>query len=312
MLCRKISMVPHSNLKRTTQLPQLKVFVRGSKAATTILCAMLFPVLLNLMIYFENVMEVKYVSTETQALMDFAVKGAATTGKGVKAGDDILCMIPYDDEDKENSGYHVARKIIRTNLFVNSGNLPENARASIWAKITDDEIDGFNTKDTDVWASGKAKIDLTYSYQPTRGFFGQTYRVHTVSVAKCYASSDSSSKDDHLNACNGVFYGPSGKETYYNLDMSGVIEFMRNGTGTEYNRKYPESEYPYSVRSDGVKMLGKYVMVAANLSVHPRGSIVNTSLGKGIVVDTGSFAATNPNQLDIATNWTSATCSESK
>ena len=50
-------------------------------------------------------------------------------------------------------------------------------------------------------------------------------------------------------------------------------------------------------------MLGSYVMVAANLSVHPRGSLVPTSLGTGIVCDTGGFAASNPNQLDIATSW---------
>lgn len=312
MRCHKSSMVSHSAVRRVVHLPRFNLFIRGTKATSTILVVMLFPVLLSLMTYFENIMEVKYVTTETQALLDFATKGAATTGKGVKAGDDILCMIPYDEEDKEHSGYHVARKIIRTNLFVNSGNLPENARASLWEKIINDEIDGFNTNDTDEWASGKARIDLTYSYQPTDGLFGQTYRIHTVSVAKCYANANGDSTDNHLTACNGVFYGPSGKETYYNLDMSGCIEFMRTGTGTQYNRKYSEEEYPYSVRSDGVKMLGKYVMVAANLSVHPRGSIVNTSLGKGIVVDTGSFAATNPNQLDIAVTWTSSTCAESK
>lgn len=91
----------------------------------------------------------------------------------------------------------------------------------------------------------------------------------------------------------GVNYGPSGKETYYNLDMSGVVNIMRNmGNQDEY-----------WVRSDGAKMLGNYVMVAANLDVHPRGSLVETSMGTGIVADTGGFAAGNPNQVDIATTW---------
>ena len=31
-----------------------------------------------------------------------------------------------------------------------------------------------------------------------------------------------------LSASAGVVYGPSGKETYYNLDMSGVIRIMNN------------------------------------------------------------------------------------
>lgn len=96
-----------------------------------------------------------------------------------------------------------------------------------------------------------------------------------------------------LSAFSGVNYGPSGKETYYNLDMSGVVSIMRGIGNTD----------AYWVRSDGVKMLGDYVMVAANLSVHPRGSLVETSLGTGIVCDTGGFAASNANQLDIATSW---------
>ena len=57
------------------------------------------------------------------------------------------------------------------------------------------------------------------------------------------------------------------------------------------------------VRADGVKTLGGYVMVAANLRISPKGSFIKTSLGTGIVVDTGGFAAHNPTQLDIATNW---------
>lgn len=96
-----------------------------------------------------------------------------------------------------------------------------------------------------------------------------------------------------LTKSKGVVMGPSGKETYYNMDMSGIVRIMRN---MGYSGAY-------WVRSDGVKMLGDYVMVAANLSVHPRGSIVQCSLGTAIVCDTGSFALKNPTQLDIAVTW---------
>ena len=96
-----------------------------------------------------------------------------------------------------------------------------------------------------------------------------------------------------LTRSAGRINGPSGEETYYNMDMSGVVQIMRSmGNNDEY-----------WVRSDGVKMLGNYVMVAANLSVRPRGSLVATSLGTGIVCDTGGFAVSNPTQLDIATAW---------
>lgn len=96
-----------------------------------------------------------------------------------------------------------------------------------------------------------------------------------------------------LNRTLGTVMGPSGKETFYNLDMSGVIAIMQS------MGYYAD----YWVREDGVKMYGDYIMVAANLSIRPKGTIVQTSLGMGIVVDTGGFAATNPYQLDIATTW---------
>lgn len=94
----------------------------------------------------------------------------------------------------------------------------------------------------------------------------------------------------------GVVYGPSGKETYYNLDMSGVISIMR-GMG------FDEASYPYWVRSDGCKMLGDYIMVAADLNTRPRGSTIECSLGTALVCDTGGFAYSNPTQLDIAVTW---------
>ncbi len=102
--------------------------------------------------------------------------------------------------------------------------------------------------------------------------------------------------DGHLTNMSGIYYGPSGLETYYNLPMDGIVSVMR-GMG------YSESEYPYWVRDDGCKMLGSYIMVAADFGIRPRGSIVPTSLGAGIVCDTGGFIYNNPYQLDIATTW---------
>lgn len=96
-----------------------------------------------------------------------------------------------------------------------------------------------------------------------------------------------------LTASSGVYYGPSGKETYYNLNMSGVIDIMR-GMG---------NNDAYWIREDGAKMLGDYVIVAADLNKYPRGTILDTSLGKGIVCDTGSFTQNSDTQLDIATDW---------
>ena len=96
-----------------------------------------------------------------------------------------------------------------------------------------------------------------------------------------------------LTPSRGTILGPSGKETYYNLPMEGVVAIMRRMGNND----------PYWVREDGVKMLGDYVMVAANLNIRPRGSLIPTSLGMGIVCDTGGFAVNNIYQLDIAVNW---------
>ena len=81
------------------------------------------------------------------------------------------------------------------------------------------------------------------------------------------------------------------QETYYDLNMSGVMGFC--------------GKSGYSVREDGAKIDDEgYIIIAANLSRYPRCSIVETSLGPGRVYDTGTFAETNPEQFDIATDWT--------
>lgn len=85
------------------------------------------------------------------------------------------------------------------------------------------------------------------------------------------------------------------KETYYDLNMSGVMYYAAMYCGVPAT---------YSVREDGVKVdADGFVLVAANLSHYPRCSVVETSVGRGKVYDTGGFAAKNPEQFDIATDW---------
>lgn len=95
-----------------------------------------------------------------------------------------------------------------------------------------------------------------------------------------------------LTASAGVVYGPSGKETYYNLDMSGVVA----------NAQAAGISGTYGVRADGVKTYNGLVIVAANTNVHAKGSIIQTSLGTGIVLD-HCVASESTGQLDIATTW---------
>lgn len=124
----------------------------------------------------------------------------------------------------------------------------------------------------------------------------------TTTTSKVTTTSLVTTKDSYvwggevLTKSKGVVYGPSGKETYYNLNMTSVINAMRRAG-------YTEEEYPYWIRDDGVKMLGDYVIVAANYEIRPKGTILQTSLGNGIVCDTGGFAKNNPTQIDVAVSW---------
>ena len=99
---------------------------------------------------------------------------------------------------------------------------------------------------------------------------------------------------EHLTKQGGVFFYNEKRESYYNLDMSGVVAKMHQlGFKGEY-----------SVRSDGAKLFDGKVMIAADLSVYPRGTILYTSLGKSIVCDTGGFVRQyGSSAFDIATNW---------
>ncbi|MGI5888660.1 MAG: hypothetical protein ACOX6J_04705 [Oscillospiraceae bacterium] len=110
-------------------------------------------------------------------------------------------------------------------------------------------------------------------------------QVYDPAVEQAYGSA--------LSASRGVAYFQGHKETYYNLDMS-VIVSVAHARGIEGE---------YWINDLGCKMLGDYIMVAANYTVHPYGSLVETSLGMGIVVDTGGFASESPYQIDIATSW---------
>lgn len=118
----------------------------------------------------------------------------------------------------------------------------------------------------------------------------------TVAVGSAPAAPAYNVPTGGLTPRGGVnYFGEDGeqKETYYNLPMGGVVGYAQ-AAGIEGE---------YWVREDGCKMFGDYVIIAANQEVHPYGSVVETSLGPGIVLDTGSFAAGNPYQVDVATDW---------
>ena len=165
------------------------------------------------------------------------------------------------------------------------------------SKNTDTKKSDSSTKKTDTSTKKNTEPTKTETSAPETKI-PETSAPETKVPETEAPSNDNSYVSDGkvLSKYHGVVYGPTGKETYYNLDMSGVVRIMRD-------MGFSAEDYPYWVRDDGCKMLGSYIMCAANLNYFPRGTTVASSLGTCLVCDTGSFAASNPTQLDIATNW---------
>ena len=118
----------------------------------------------------------------------------------------------------------------------------------------------------------------------------QTQKIQIASVSHKTTYESSGQK---LTRNLGTVNGPSGKETYYNLSMNRVVEFMKD-LGYDYE---------YWVRDDGCKMYGDYIMIAANTKERPKGTIIETSLGTGMVCDHCVAAEWTKGQIDIAVNW---------
>ena len=98
-----------------------------------------------------------------------------------------------------------------------------------------------------------------------------------------------------LTKRGGVNYYHGTKETYYNLDMTRIYEKADRNFG-KHHKKW--------IRDDGVKMYGPYVVLAVPFDVYPYGTTdIPCSLGLGIALDTGAFADTCKNQIDVAVDW---------
>lgn len=96
-----------------------------------------------------------------------------------------------------------------------------------------------------------------------------------------------------LTAVKGVNNFMGHTESWYNLKMTKVVQ-----RADEY---YGLSN-AYAIREDGVKTYNGFAICAGNFEVHPYGSVIDTSLGTGLILDhTGK--GTDKTLIDIATNW---------
>lgn len=173
---------------------------------------------------------------------------------------------------------------------------------------TAEKVDNLETDFTEYKQNNKDVIDMlidninNYKDEMQKEIDSIYQDIEAVEIAKAeakkqrqatYTPTTYYASTDGLTASGGVNYYGEQKETYYNLNMSRVVD----------NAKNAGVEGEYWVRDDGVKMYGDKVIVAANQDLYPYGTTVDTSLGEGIVLDTGTFANSNPTQVDIATEW---------
>lgn len=173
------------------------------------------------------------------------------------------------------------------------------------------------------WATTKAiKVgDITY-YQVGDGQWISSndisFTAPTISLNKTMYVNADGGVNLYSSANNGYFLGTTAEGgvgyTVYEstTDASGQV-WYNLGQNSWINGKYMSDEKPaekitMSATAYDPAVLGSsmgYGGVAANLSKYPKGTQLKITLGDGTVLnrtvnDTGTFAYSNPNQLDIA------------
>lgn len=241
---------------------------------------------------------------EAKGVQNYAIEAVSTV-----EGDNTLAVVDEKDTNEVLFGcpliddtYHV---IANSGLYVREAPSVESKSivclpygSNITVKGISEDVDWavVEYNGTDAFVA-KKYIEEGAAPQVSSASSQVVYSTSTAAPAVTNSTPTTASNynGSQLTAYAGVNYGPSGKETYYNLPMDGVVSMMG---------QYGYSAADYAVREDGVKTLGGYVMVAADLNQHPRGSLVETSLGTGIVADTGGFTTNGSGvSLDIATAW---------
>lgn len=146
--------------------------------------------------------------------------------------------------------------------------------------IAEDENDTFAQEEPVIDDALVVEKSVPVAYEQPTATYAQTYSTPTQNY-----NYNTNYSNGVLTPSGGVNTFNGATETYYNLDMSGVIANAQN-MGIQGD---------YWVRDDGVKMYGDYVIVA---SQHDKGTIIDTSLGTGIVLDYCPAGT-----VDIATSW---------
>lgn len=168
-------------IKNLIKSPKFKKWIhKGESGSIAVFFAILFPVLMTTILFFENRMEVRYVTNETQAIMDLSTTGAATTGIVYQTNSaKPFCSIPYQDS-RHTDGATVAKNLLKTN----TKNLPVNARNAILKEMNTGKIQGLD--DAEEYNGGYARMSIKFSFSPRTHLFFNKYTIKLKSSATCY------------------------------------------------------------------------------------------------------------------------------
>ena len=90
-------------------------FLKKEDGNVTVVLVVLLPVLLWCLFFFESKMQVRWIYTQVQSVLDFSTLAGANTGETQKSGTEYVCSIPYSVSEQTKSGYHVAVKLFKEN-----------------------------------------------------------------------------------------------------------------------------------------------------------------------------------------------------
>lgn len=157
---------------------------KGENGSIAVVFAILFPVLMTTIIFFENRMEVRYVTVETQTILDLATTGASTTGVVYQTNDSKpFCSIPYQSSHYEN-GKDVAVNLVKQN----AKNLPLNAKNALLTKLNSGEVRGLDNEEE--YNGGYSRLSVDFEYKPRTELFFNKYQVRLSSSATCFPDPD--------------------------------------------------------------------------------------------------------------------------
>lgn len=158
----------------------LKKFIRGEKGSISIVAVILLPILLWCLFFFESKMQVRWIYTQVQSVMDFSTLAGANQGTSEKVkGATYACSIPYDTSKQDKSGYHVTVNLFKENLST----LPKEIADELMSQVNSDKIIGL--KDRDSQMAGYMYMQTTFKYPAKIKLFFNDYSITVKSTSRC-------------------------------------------------------------------------------------------------------------------------------